>query len=145
MAHHQKANRLHAQFARIFDMLARDVGLGAVGGDAHDARAGIVGGAQVVDGADAGQQQGGNLCALYFLGNGANPLDVGMRAKAVIEAAALQAVAMRHFDRIDAGGVEGARDCPHLPQAVLVAHCVAAIAQRHVGDVDFFLGHAVAS
>ena len=39
MRHHQKADRVHAELARRLDMLLRDVGLGAMGGDAHAARA----------------------------------------------------------------------------------------------------------
>ena len=43
----------------VGDVLGGDVGLGAVGGDAHRADAEVVGVLEVVDGADAGQQQGG--------------------------------------------------------------------------------------
>jgi hypothetical protein len=34
MAHHQKAGNVHAQAARIFDMLPGDIGLRTMGGDA---------------------------------------------------------------------------------------------------------------
>jgi hypothetical protein len=42
-------------------VLLGDVGFGAVRGNAHDAGASVIGAAQVVDGADARQQQGGDL------------------------------------------------------------------------------------
>src|SRR5207249_9165405 len=133
--------RLHAQVARVFDVLARDVGLGAVRGHAHDARAGVVRGRQVVHGADARQQQRRDLRVLDDAGHRFDPLDVGVRAEAVVEAAALQAVAVRDLDRIDPGLVERAGDAARVLQAVLVADRVAAIAQRHVGDVEFLAVH----
>ena len=39
MGHHQKADRIHAKVARGFDMLLGDIGFGAMGRDAHRARA----------------------------------------------------------------------------------------------------------
>ena len=53
--------------------------------------------------------------------------------------AALQAVAVRDFDRVDAGLVERARDLARLLDRVLVADGVAAVAERHVGDVELLV------
>ncbi|EWS63717.1 hypothetical protein Y695_03047 [Hydrogenophaga sp. T4] len=143
VAHHQKAHRFHAEVARVFDVLARDVGLGAVGGHAHNVRAGVVGSFQVVHGADAGQQQRGDLRVFDHTGHGLDPLDVGVGSEAVVEAAALQAVAVGDFDGIDLGVVERLGDLHGLRHAVLVADRVAAVAQRDVGDVDLLVGHVL--
>jgi hypothetical protein len=137
VAHHQETDRFHAQVARVLDVLARDVGFGAMGRHPDDARAGIVGRFQVVHGADAGQEQGGDLCVLHHAGHRLDPLEVGMGAEAVVEAAALQAVAVGDLDRIDLRFVEGARDLLGLFDAVLVADRMAAVAQRHVRNIDF--------
>ena len=59
VAHHQEAGDVHAEVAGGGDVLGGDVGLGAVGGDPHRADAEVVGALEVVDGADAGQQQRG--------------------------------------------------------------------------------------
>ena len=49
---------------------------------------------------------------------------------------------MRDLDRIDLGIVQRLGDLRGLRHAVLVANGVAAVAQRHVGDIDF-LGDVV--
>ncbi|MNR66140.1 hypothetical protein D3C85_1894850 [compost metagenome] len=54
MAHHQEAHSLHAQFAGVLDVLFRYIRFSAVRGDTDYPRAGIVGGLEVVHGADAG-------------------------------------------------------------------------------------------
>ena len=59
VAHHQEAGDVHAQLAGGGDVLRGDVGLGAVGGDPHRAHAERVRALEVVDRADAGQQQRG--------------------------------------------------------------------------------------
>ena len=135
----QEANGLHAEVARIFDVLPGHIGLGAVCGYAHDARAGVVGGLEVVHGADARQQQRRDLGMPDRAGHGLDPLEIGMGAEAVVEAAALQAVAMGHLDGVDPGLVERLGDLPGLFHAVLVADGVAAVAQRNVGNVDLLV------
>ncbi|MNV40262.1 hypothetical protein D3C71_1318630 [compost metagenome] len=59
-----------------------------------------------------------------------------MRAEAVVEGGALQAVTVGDFDGVDLGFVQGAGDVLHVLDRVLVAHGVAAVAQGHVGDVQ---------
>ena len=56
---HQESGDVHAELAGGGDVLGGDVGLGAVGGDADRADAEVAGVLQLVDGADAGQQQRG--------------------------------------------------------------------------------------
>ncbi|MCY1216803.1 hypothetical protein D9M72_286900 [compost metagenome] len=85
VAHHQEADRVHAKLAGVLDMLARDVGFGAMRGHAHDAGAGVIGGTQVVDGADAWQQQCGHLGMRNGFRHGCDPFQVGMRAESVVE------------------------------------------------------------
>ncbi|MNT32269.1 hypothetical protein D3C72_1681420 [compost metagenome] len=86
VAHHQEAGHVHAQGAGGLDMLPGDIGLGAVGGDAHRAHAQIIGALQVMHGPDAGQQQGGEHAVLQHLGHRADPLPVSVGAEAVVEA-----------------------------------------------------------
>ena len=109
MRHHQEADRIHAELARRLDMLARDVGLGAMGGDAHAARAGLISALQVMHSADAGQQQHRRRARQAFAGDGGDPFGVVMRAETVIEGRAGDAVAMADLDGVDAGAVERAR------------------------------------
>ena len=117
VAHHQEADGLHAQMAGVLDVLARDVGLGAMRGHAHHAHAGVIGVLQVVHGADAGQQQRGDPGVFDLAGHGLDPFQIGVRAEAVVEAGALQAVAVRDLDGIDLGS-SSARRC-----AGPVQHC----------------------
>ena len=55
----RKPDDVHAELAGGGDVLSGDVGLGAVGRDADRPDAEVVGVLEVVDRADAGQQQGG--------------------------------------------------------------------------------------
>ncbi|MCY1447973.1 hypothetical protein D9M71_646170 [compost metagenome] len=142
MAHHQEAHGVHAQLAGVFDVLPGHVRLGAVGGDAHHPRAGLVGVLQVVHGADARQQQGGDLRVADFAGHRLDVLQVGVAAEAVVEAGTLQTVAVGDFDGVHPCLVQGAGDGAHVIQLVLVADGVAAIAQGHVGDVELLAVHA---
>ncbi|MNO77051.1 hypothetical protein D3C76_681460 [compost metagenome] len=91
-------------------------------------------------GADAGQQQGSDLGVADHVGGGFDPFQVGVGGEAVVEARPLQAITVRHFDRIDLGFVQGAGDVLHVLQRILVTNRVAAVAQGDVGDVEFFAG-----
>ena len=51
---------------------------------------------------------------------------------------------MRDLDRVDPRRVERGGDGTHLVQAVLVTHGMAAVAQGHVGDIEFLAVHAEA-
>src|SRR5690606_33168611 len=62
-----------------------------------------------------------------------------MLAEAVIEAGTMQSVTVGDFDGVDVGLVQRTGDVPHVFQGVLMADGVAAIAQGHVGDVDFLV------
>ncbi|MCY1535092.1 hypothetical protein D9M68_704830 [compost metagenome] len=140
VAHHQEADGVHAQVAGVFDVLPGHIRLGAVGGDAHDARAGLVGVLQVVHRADAGQQQGGDLGVLDLAGHRLDVLEVAVLAKAVVERRALQAVAVGDFDGVDPGRIQRTGDGAHVVEAVLVADGMAAVAQGDVGDVELLAG-----
>src|SRR3546814_1760145 len=59
MAHHQESRDVHAKAPCRLDMLLRHIGLGAMRRDAHRAHAKIIGALEIMDGADAGEQQGG--------------------------------------------------------------------------------------
>ena len=140
MAHHQEADGVHAQFAGVLDVLFRDIRFGAMGGDAHHPGTGVVRGFEVMNRTDAGQQQGGDFGVADHVGGGFDPFQISVRGKAVVEAGTLQAVTVGDFDRIDLGLVQSAGDVLHVLQRVLMANRVAAIAQGHVADVDFFAG-----
>src|SRR5690554_2181685 len=137
VAHHQEAHGVHAQLAGVLDVLFGHVGFGAVGGYPNNACTSLVGVIQVMNSTNAGQQQGCDLGMLDHFCHGFDPLQVGVGAKAIVEAGALQAVAMGHFDGIHLGLVQGPSDVLHVLDAVLVAYGVAAVAQSHVGDVEF--------
>ena len=140
MAHHQKAHRFHAQMACVFDVLTRNISFRAMGRHTHNASPCLVGSLQVMNRANAWQQQCRNLGVLHDTGDRRYPFDVGMGAEPVVEAAALQTVAVGYLDGIDARLVQRPGDGHCLLQAVLVPNRVAAVTQGHVRDVEFVLG-----
>src|SRR5690554_3535316 len=137
VAHHQEAHGVHAQLASVLDVLFGHIRLGAVGGYPDNACTSLVGVIQVMNSTNAGQQQGCDLGMLDHFCHGFDPLQVGVGAKAVVKAGALQAVAVGHFDGIHLGLVECTGNVLHVLDAVLVAYGVAAVPQSHVGDVEF--------
>ncbi|MNT68501.1 hypothetical protein D3C72_2067400 [compost metagenome] len=86
MAHHQEADGVHAQVTRVLNVLLRDVGFGAVRGHPHDAGASFVGLLQVMDGADAWEQQRGHFRVLQHISHRRDPFEVGVGAEAIVEA-----------------------------------------------------------
>jgi hypothetical protein len=86
VAHHQEADGVHAQLSGVFNVLLRDIRLSAVGSHSDDSGAGVVGVVQVVDGADAGQQQGGDFGVFDDFSDRFDPLQIGVGAEAVVEA-----------------------------------------------------------
>ena len=125
-------------------MLRGDVRFAAVGGDPHHPRSGLIRRFQIVQRADARQQQGGDFRLAHDIRCRFNPGDVAVGAKAIVEAGSLQAIAMGHFDGVDPGLIQRAGDLLHLRQGILVTNSVHTIAQRHVRDIKFFTVHAVA-
>ena len=134
--HHQEPGHVHADLAGVFDVLPGDVGLGAVGGDPHRPRAGLVCIPEVVDGADAGDQQRRQPGVLDDVGRRLDIIQVRMRGEAVIERHPGQPVAVADLDGVDPRGVEGLADIPDPVEPVLVADGVHPVAQGHVLDVD---------
>jgi len=139
MAHHQEAQDIHAEFARGLDMLLRDVGLGAMGCDANRPHAHAIGSLQIVDRADARQEQRRQLRMGQHLGDRADPVPVGMGPEAVVEARAREPVAMRDLDRVDLSLIERLRDRLHMIEAILMADRMHAVPERHVLNVEFAL------
>ncbi|MNT44197.1 hypothetical protein D3C72_1807140 [compost metagenome] len=111
-------------------------------GDANHARARVEGRLEVVRGADARQQQRRDPGVLDHIGHRRDPFEIAMRAEAVVEARTLQAIAVRDLDAVDPGAVQRAGDVLNVLDRVLVANGMAAIAQGHVGDMDFLAGGA---
>ena len=141
--HHQKAHRVHAQLARMFDVLLGDIGFGAMGGDTHHARTGAIRLFQIMHGADAGNQQCGHLGMLDRLGHSLDPFEVGLQTEAIVEARSGQSVAMRDFDTVDLGLIQRLGNCGDLLDGVLMAARMHAVAQRDIRDVDFLGGFHV--
>ncbi len=136
VAHHQKADGVHAEFAGVLNVLFRHIRLAAVSGHPHAAGTGVIGGLEVMHAADARQQQHGQAGVLDDIGRRLDPFQVAVGAEAVVERGALQAVAMGHLDGIDARQVQRAGNGLDLRQRILVANGMAAIAQGHVGDIE---------
>ena len=79
--HHQEADGLQAELAGQPEVLDRDVGLGAVGGDPADRAAVVLGLLDVVLGAHAGQHQEGDLGLFGGLGRQLDQLLLGRLEK----------------------------------------------------------------
>src|SRR3546814_4061667 len=90
-----------------------------------------------MDGADAGELQGGEHAMLKPLGHQALPVPVGVRPEPIVEARSLQAAAMRDLERIDLRLIERPGDRLNMIEAVLVANRVHPVAQRHILDIEF--------
>jgi hypothetical protein len=88
VAHHQEAGNVHAQIAGDADVLLAHVGFGAMGRHADRTHADVIGAAQFLDRADAGQDQRGQHALVEHFGHGFQPFPIGMRAKAIVEAGA---------------------------------------------------------
>jgi hypothetical protein len=104
-----------------------------------------VGSLEVRGGPDAGQQQCREPGVGESPGRRRDPLVVGVTPEPVVERRAPQAVAMRHLDGVDTGGVEGEADRLEIVNGILVADGVHAIAQRHVLEVEPLGGPEVGS
>ena len=138
VGHHQEADGVQAQFTRLGDVLLRDIGFGAVGGDADGGDAQILGHQQMLDSADTGDQQRRHFGALHQRDHGFQVFLVGVGRKAVVDRATAEAVAVRDFNQRHPGGVQAAGDAFHLLQRHQMALGVHAVAQSHVVDGDFF-------
>jgi hypothetical protein len=93
---------------------------------------------QVVDGADARQQQRRDLGLLHQRDDGAQVFLVGVGREAVVHRAAAQAVAVGDFDQRHAGFVEPGGDADHLIEGHEVTLGVHAVPQGHVVDGDLW-------
>ena len=136
VAEHEEADGLHAELARGAEVLDRDVGLGAVRRDAHDLHPGGRGALEILDGADARHEQGGDARARGLVGGGGDERELVRGREAVVERRAAEPVAVGDLDDRHAGVVERADGVAHLALGELVRHRVAAVAQRRVGDAD---------
>jgi len=136
VAHHQEAGHIHAEAACKFDVLFGDIGFGAMGCHPDRAYTQLIGVLEIVDRTDAGQQQGGENRVLQHFGHRADPVPVGMSAKAVVEGRPRQPVAMRHLDGIDLRPVQRSGDRLHMIQTVLVADGVHSVAQGDVLNIE---------
>src|SRR3546814_2133866 len=106
---------------------------------ADRADAEVIGAAKLVGSADTRQDQRGQHRLGQHLGHRLDPFPIGVRAEAIVEAGAVEAVAMRYLDRIDAGLLERLSDRAHMIDTVHVADGVHAVAQRHILDVELVL------
>ena len=119
------------------DVLLGNVGLGAVGRHADGGDAQLMGHLQMVDGADARQQQRRDFGLLHQRDHGREVFLVAMRREAIVDRSTTQAVAVGDFDQRHAGRIQALGDALHLLQADLVTLGVHAVAQAHVVYGDF--------
>lgn len=134
MAHHEEADGIHVELAGHGDVLLGDIGLGAVGGDTDGVDAEFARHLEVIDGANARQQQGRDLGLLHLGNDGAEVFFVGMGREAVVDRGTTEAVAVGDFDQRDAGFVEAGGDADHLVEGHQVTLGMHAIPQGHVVD-----------
>jgi hypothetical protein len=132
VGHHQERRDVKAQVSGGLDVLVGDVGLGAVRGDAHRVDAAVARALQVVDGADARQQQRRELAVGEHSLDRPQVLFFRVTGEPVGERVSVQAVAVGDLDEIDARLVQLLRDRDHLLDGVLVRQRVHAVAQRRV-------------
>ena len=136
MAHHQESYGVHVELACEGNVLLRHIRFGAVRRYADRMDAEFVRHFQVIDGADARQQQRRDLRALEQRNHGAEIFLVAVRGKAVIDRRAAEPVAVRNLDERHARFVEAARDRAHLVEGHLVTLRVHTVTQRHVVNGD---------
>ena len=136
VGHHQESRDIHPEVACIPDVLLRDVGLRAMGGDAYRSRSGGPGLMQILDRANAGQQQDRYPGPPDVLRNGGDPFQIGVSPETVVEARPRQAISVADLDGVDSGGVQGARDFDDLVERVLMAQRMHPVAQGDVLNVE---------
>ncbi len=136
MAHHQESDRVHTEVTGGPEVASGQIGFGAVGTHSHHARAGAVRVLEVGDAANPGQQQCRHPGAIDSAGDSFDPLQIGVRAKAVTAARPAQAVTVGDLDGVDPRIVERPGNRHGLGDAVLVTHRVHAVAQGDVADVQ---------
>src|SRR5699024_2414864 len=124
----------------VAEVLDRDVGLGAVGGDAADGAAVVARGEDVVLDAQSGQREERDLGLGGGLGRDLDEFLVVGLGEAVVEGGAAEAVTVGDLDDGHPGTVEGPDDVAHVLDRELVALVVRAVAQGRVGDPDVEIG-----
>jgi len=85
MRHHQEPGDVESEVARSADVLLRDIGFCAMGGDPDRADTGLCGILEVVDCADPRDQQRGQPGMLEHGGCRLDPLEVGVLSETIIE------------------------------------------------------------
>jgi hypothetical protein len=131
----KKARRLHAQLAGGVEGLSAH-GLGRVRGHTQQADAELVRRLDLMDGADAWEDQRGDRGPLGRVHGGGEELSLVGAAAPVGHRGAAKAVAVGDLDDGDAGTVHRRDHAPHLLSGELVGAGVRAIAQRGVDDAD---------
>ena len=94
VGHHQEPDGIEAHLAGCCDMLCRDIGLGAMRGDADRIDPRFTCMAHILDCSDTRQEQRCKFCMLEF---GLHPLqifDFGMCGESVIERITVQPITM---------------------------------------------------
>ncbi|SKU49982.1 Uncharacterised protein [Mycobacteroides abscessus subsp. abscessus] len=132
--HHQEANGFQTALTGEPEVLDRDVGLGAVSGDATDRPAVALRLDDVFLGAYARQHQEGDLGIRRGLGGKLDQFLLRGFRESVVERGSAQTVAVSHLDDRDAGAVQRRHDSPHLVRGELMPLVVRAVTQRRIGD-----------
>ena len=98
---------------------------------------------EIVDGADARQQQDGDLRAGDARDRRFEPFEIGVRAEPVREARPGEPVTVADLDGIDAGPIERGRDALDVCDGIPVPDGMHTVAQRDVLDVKAGRIHAI--
>ncbi len=135
VAHHQEPDRLEPEVAGDREVLARDVGFGAVGRDAHDRDADVADRADVVHRPDAGEHQRRDArTTAGGLHRAAHELALVDGREPVVVRRTRQPVTMADLDDRDAGARQPVDHAAHVVDREAVLLGVRTVAQRGVGD-----------
>lgn len=98
VGHHQEARGIHAELARVGDVLRTGVRLGAVRRHMHAAHAVVIGALQILHRAQARNEQGGDNRLFHFRDYCIPVFLVAVQCKAVLQGVSAEARAVRDLD-----------------------------------------------
>ncbi len=107
-----------------------------MGGDTDGAHPTVLGHVQMVDRADAGDEQRRDARLFHVRHHGLQVFIILVGWKTVVDRRTAETIAMGHFDERHTGGVERAGDIDHLLERNLVTLGMHAVAQAHVVQRD---------
>ncbi len=131
----QKPGDVQSDFPRVLDVLAGNIGFGAVRRDPHRLDTRFDRGIQILNRPDAGYQKRGHLGPADRPSRGADPFHIGMRTHSVVEAGPGQSIAVGDLDGVDTGVIQRLRNLCDLLQRISMADGMHSVSQGYVLDV----------